>query len=365
MIDLGVTTPPASMVVYVGTYTGDKSRGIYKFEIDTRAAKMSEPQLAAETTSPSFLAADPHGQFVYACNEIGNFGGKPSGAVTSFKVDPSTGSLSQVSQQPSGGSGPCYVSVTRDGRYVFAANYGSGSVAALPADESGKLSPPSSAIQHTGSSAHPQRQKGPHAHSIQPDPTGRFAFAVDLGIDQILIYGFEAGELVRREEGVVKVEPGRGPRHVAFHPNGRLVYACNEMGNSVTAYAYDSQRGTMQELQTTTTLPADFQGENTTAEVRVHPSGKFLYVSNRGHDSIAILSVADDGTLTPRGHEPSRGKSPRGYAIDPSGSFLLAANHRSDNIVLFRISPETGALEFADELKGINQPVAILFLPQN
>lgn len=360
------TSAPASLVVYVGTYTGKRSRGIYRFLLDPNSGHASDPTLAVETTNPSFLAADPQGRYVYACSEIGDFQGRRSGAVGSFAVDPASHDLKPINKQPSGGSGPCYVSVARDGGHVFAANYTSGSVAALPVDVAGRLAPASSMMQHSGGSVNPKRQAGPHAHCIMPDPTGHFAAAIDLGLDQVILYGFDSasGQLTRREEGVTRVEGGRGPRHIAFHPNGRLAYVANEMGNSVTAFSYDGTRGTLRELQTTSTLPEGFAGENTTAEIRVHPAGKNLYVSNRGHDSIAIFRIAEDGRLTPIGHEPTRGKTPRGFSLDPSGKIMVVANQNSDNLVLFRIDADSGSLQFIETKENIGSPVAVLFMPQ-
>ncbi len=352
--------------VYVGTYTGDNSRGIYRFRFDLESGAVSPVELAAETTNPSFLASGPGGRFVYAVSEVSDFAGKKSGGVASFAVGPEDGGLTLINTQPSGGRGPCFVAVSPDGGAVLAANYSGGSVAALPAGADGRLAPPASVIQHAGSSVDRQRQKGPHAHSINVDPSGRFALAADLGLDKILVYRLDsaAGTLTPHDPPSAALPPGSGPRHLAFSPDGRFAYVCNEMGNSVTAFSWDAAAGVLRDFQTVSTLPAGFEGENTTAEVRVHPSGLFLYVSNRGDDSLAIFRVDPaSGRLAIIGHESTQGEVPRGFNIDPSGSWLLAANQNSDSLVLFRIDSETGALESRGAVR-IGKPVCVLFLPQ-
>lgn len=350
--------------VYIGTYTGERSRGIYRLFLDPDSGSMTPAELAAETVNPSFLALSPDGQFLFAVNEVEDFGSGRSGAVSSFSVSPGRGALTPLNQQPSGGSAPCYVSLSPDGRFVLTANYGSGSVAVLPVAENGRLMPPSSVMQHSGSSVNPDRQTGPHAHSVQPAPDRNKVLAADLGIDKIVIYVLDRsqGQLTPCSSGPIPAEPGAGPRHFAFGPDGRFLYVANEMGNSVAVFAYGSARGIPEQIQTITTLPVDFVGENTAAEVRIHPSGRFLYASNRGHDSIAIYRIAPEGgTLTLMGHEPTRGRTPRGFSIDPSGRYLLAANQNSDNLVLFRIAPDTGSLTFLRSMEAVGSPVCVLF----
>lgn len=358
----------APIAVYVGTYTKKKSKGIYLFRLDPTSGSLTPRGLAAETTNPSFLALHPNCRYLYAVSEISDFGGKKSGGVSSFSIDDTTGYLTRLNQQPSGGVGPCYVTVDPAGRNVLVANYSSGSVAALPVDDDGKLREPSATIQHTGSSIDPKRQTKPHAHSINLDPSGRIALAVDLGIDKVMLYRLDSdsGTLTPHDPESASIKPGGGARHLAFHPNGRFAYVNHEMGDAVTAFAWDADLGTLTPLGTVSTLPAGFTGDSTTAEVLVHPSGRFLYVSNRGHDSLAIFRIdPESGTLTPIGHEPTQGKTPRGFAIDPTGRYLIVANQESDNLVVFRIDAETGKLEATGPPHSVGTPVCVRFMPQD
>lgn len=351
--------------LYVGTYTGKESKGIYTLTLDLATGQLSQPRLAAETTSPGFLAVHPSNKFLYAVNEIANFNGQKTGSVTAFLIDPADGTLTRLNAQPSAGAGPCHISLDKAGKFALVANYGGGSVAVLPIAADGSLQPPTSSIQHTGSSVNPQRQKQPHAHSINLDKRNEYAFAADLGIDKILIYKFDAntGKLTPNDPPHATLSPGSGPRHFAFHPDGRFAYANNELTSSVTAFAYDPANGDLNEIHTVSTLPQAVKG-NSTAEIVVHPSGRFLYVSNRGHDSIAILSIDEEtGRLTPTGHHPTGGKTPRNFNIDPTGAFLLAANQSSNSLSAFRIDPATGALTPALATVSIPSPVCVRFLP--
>ncbi|HEU4751893.1 MAG TPA: lactonase family protein, partial [Armatimonadota bacterium] len=319
----------------------------------------------AETPNPSFVAIHPNHRFLYAANEVGSYGGQKTGSVTAFAIDPATGALTKLNDRSSHGDGPCFVSVDHRGRDVLVANYGAGSVAALPIGADGRLGEATAAIQHHGSSVDPQRQEGPHAHSINVAPDNRFAFAADLGLDKILIYRFDAarGTLTPNEPAFAKVAPGSGPRHFAFHPNGRHAYVINEMKSTVTAFDYDPKRGALAEIQTLSTLPADFHGGSSCAEVQVHPSGKFLYGSNRGHNSIAMFRIDPaTGKLTAIGHEPTGGKTPRNFGIDPTGKYLLAANQDSDSLVVFRIDPESGRLTPTGSRVEVPMPVCVRFL---
>jgi 6-phosphogluconolactonase len=255
--------------------------------------------------------------------------------------------------------------VDKTGRNVLVANYGSGSVACLPVKEDGRLAEASAFIQHTGSSVNPQRQQGPHAHSVNMSPDNRFAMVADLGLDEVLVYRFDPvkGSLAANDPPFAKVKPGSGPRHFAFHPGGKFAYVINELASTVTALAYDARRGILSEVQTVSTLPPGFTGTSTTAEVQVHPSGKFLYGSNRGHDSIAVFGIdARKGTLTPIEHVPTQGKTPRNFGIDPTGSYLLAANQSSDNVVVFRIDPQTGRLTPTGQVLEVGIPVCVKFV---
>ena len=360
LIGAGTAHGADDYLAYIGTYTGKGSQGIYVYRFNTASGEMTPLGLAAEIPNPSFLAVHPNGHLLYAVSEEGD-----TGAVSAFSIDRSTGKLALLNNAPSVGAGPCHVTVDRTGKCVLIANYGSGSVAAFPVRDDGKLGEASSFVQHKGSSVDKERQEGPHAHSVNLSPDNRFAFAADLGLDQVLVYRFDAarGTLTPNEPPYGLVKPGAGPRHFSFHPNGRFAYVINEMHNTVTAFAYDAARGALTEIQTVTTLPADFRGENSTAEVVVHPSGKFLYGSNRGHDSIAVFAVDPaKGTLTPIERTPVKGKEPRNFAVDPTGGWLIAANHRSDNLVVFRIDKKTGRLTPTGQEFKVSSPVCVRFV---
>jgi 6-phosphogluconolactonase len=349
--------------VYIGGYTGPKNRGIQHAQFDSTAGTLSAPELAAELTNPSFLAIHPDRQKIYAAGEV--FKGGKSGTVTALAIDPKSGRLTQLNQQSSEGSGPCHLSVDKSGRNVLIANYGSGSVACLPLDNDGRLGAATSAIQHTGSSVNPQRQKEPHAHWIDTDAANRFALACDLGLDKVLIYDFNprGGVLRAATPAFTTTKPGAGPRHLAFHPNGRFAYVINELDSTVVAYAWDAQAGKLSELQRLSTLPEGFTGNSSCAEIVVHPSGKFLYGSNRGHDSIAVFSLDGiTGRMTAVQHESTQGKTPRFFAIDPTGRWLLACNQGSDSIVLFRIDAQSGRLTPTGQKIEVSSPVCLAFV---
>lgn len=353
-------------MVYVGTYTQGKSEGIYLFQMDPASGQLTPAGVTAETVNPSFLAIAPSHRFLYAVNEIGHFEGTSCGAVSAFAIDSETGKLTLLNQQSSRGSGPCHLIVDRQGKNVLVANYGGGSVAVLPIAPDGRLGPATAFVQHAGSSVNPRRQKEPHAHSINLDAANRLAFAADLGLDKVLIYRFNAdrGSLVPSDLPSASIAPGSGPRHFAFHPRGRWAYVINEISSTVTAFSFDAQRGTLTTLQTVSTLPEGFTGSSSTAEIQIHPSGKFLYGSNRGDDTIAIFAIdPDTGKLTGVGRQPTQGKTPRGFSIDPTGRFLLAANQDSDSIVVFRVDPGTGALAATGQGVEVPKPVCIAILP--
>lgn len=348
---------------YVGTYTGPKSRGIYAYRFDADG-RLTPLGLVAESVNPSFLAVDPRHRFLYAVNEISDFGGQKSGAVSAFAIDRGTGKLTFLNQVSSRGAGPCHVALDKTGKYVLVANYEGGSVAVFPVLPDGRLGDASAFDQHQGHGVNPQRQQGPHAHSIALSPDNRFALAADLGLDELLVYRFDAtrGSLAANRPPFAKLHPGAGPRHFDFSPSGKFVYVISEMGSTVTAFSYDAAGGVLRALQTLSTLPKDFKGENTTAEVQVHPSGKFLYGSNRGHDSIAVFAIhARNGTLTPTEHVLTQGKTPRNFAIDPTGSYLFAANQDSNNIVVFRIDSQTGHLTPTGQVLEVPSPVCVTF----
>jgi 6-phosphogluconolactonase len=346
--------------VYVGTYTGKKpedSKGIYRFDFDAAAGKAGEPVVAAETTSPSFLAVHPNGKLMYAVGEAGK-----EGTVSAFAIQ-ADGSLKLLNAKSSGGAGPCHVNVDPTGKAVLVANYGGGSCASLPIQADGSLGDAASVMQHSGSSVNPGRQKGPHAHSINLDPAGKFAFCADLGLDKILVYKFDAAKatIAPHDPPHAAVPPGSGPRHFTFRPDGKFAYACGEMTSTVIAFAYDAAKGVLSEIQVISTLPEEVKG-NSTAEIVAHPNGKALYCSNRGHDSIAVYAVdAASGKLTSKGQVKTGGKTPRNFAIDPSGRWLFAAGQGSDTVHVFKVGPE-GELTATQTVVKVPKPVCVRFV---
>jgi 6-phosphogluconolactonase len=352
--------------VYFGTYTRDASKGIYVAKFDAKTGEVSTPELAADVENPSFLAVHQNHKWLYAVSEINTFEGKRTGAVAAFSIDAATGRLTLLNRASSGGTGPCHLVVDRTGRNVLVANYGGGTVAVLPIQADGKVSEPSSVIQHQGSGADKRRQEGPHAHSINMSANNRFAVAADLGLDQVLVYRLDAdrGVLTANDPPFAKVAPGSGPRHFAFHPKGRFAYVINEMASTVTAFQWDGERGALREISTVSTLPKDFTGQNSTAEVQVHPSGKFVYGSNRGHDSIAVFKVdPKQGSLTPVEQTSTQGEVPRNFGIDPEGKYLFAANQNSASVVVFKIDGATGKLTPTGKKLQVAYPVCVKFLP--
>lgn len=347
--------------VYLGTYTSQEgSKGVYRSTLDTETGRLSPPVLVLEANSPSFLEMAPNGRFLYAVCESGR-----TGTVMACAVDAQTGGLTLLNTQPSQGSGPCHVNVDHAGKNVLVANYGSGSAAVLPIESDGRLGEATAAVQHAGSGVNRQRQQGPHAHSINVSADDRFAFVADLGIDKIMIYKLdvEAGTLTPNDPAFVEVKPGAGPRHFTFTPDGRYAYVINELDGTVTAFSYDKATGALTEIQTVSTLPSDFDGQNSCAEIRVHPNGRFLYGSNRGHDSIAVYRIDPaTGKLSLVEHETADIKTPRNFNIDPTGAFCLVANMDGASVVVFRIDQVTGALIPTANKIAIDRPVCIRFL---
>jgi len=350
--------------VYIGAYTRGASKGIYAYRFDAASGKLTSIGLAAETPDPSFLALAPNGRFLYAVNETNAFQGEKTGGVSAFAIDRASGLLKPLNAVSSRGAGPCHLVVDRTGKCVIAANYGSGSVAAFPVREDGSLGAAASFEQHSGSSANPRRQSGPHAHSTVMSPDNRFVLSADLGLDQIFTYRLDPAKatITPADPPFTKVTPGSGPRHLAFHPNGKYVYAVEELVSKVTAFAYDGATGSLREMQTVPMLPEDFTGRSTAAEIEVHPNGKFLYASNRGHDSIAVYSIDAAGMLALVTMVPSGGKEPRNFAIDPTGGWLFAANQKAGGVALFRIDVKTGKLERSGDPLDVASPVCVTFL---
>jgi 6-phosphogluconolactonase len=354
------------MRVYIGTYARRGGEGIYVCQLDMSSGALKILGAAGARDNPSYLTLHPGGQYLYAINEVAEFGGQAGGGVSAYAIDLQSGTLTLLNQQSSIGAEPCYVTVDSTGRYVLAANYAGGSVCVLPIGAEGELEPASDFSQHEGSSVLSPRQDAAHAHSIVVDPTNRYVYVPDLGMDRIVIYRLDPkeGKLLSNEsQPYVPVTPGHGPRHFAFHPNGRYACVITEIGNTMTMYRYDDRTGMLAEIQTVPTLPEGFEGRSHTADIHFSPSGAFVYGSNRGHDSIVIYAV-DEGTgqLTLVGHESTRGRVPRNFNIDPTGTWLLAANQNSDNVVVFRIDQETGKLESTGHEITVPMPVCVQML---
>lgn len=359
------TTTDQSLLVYVGTYTGPgRAEGIGLLRLDATTGALTGRDTVRGVENPSFLALHPQRPLLFAVEETGSYQGMASGAVSAFAIDPASGGLRFLNRQATHGAAPCYVSVEPSGQYVLVANYTSGNVAVLPIGPDGSLGTATHVVQHEGRGPHPRRQEGPHAHFISPDPAGAFILACDLGIDKVLVYRLDraAGRLVPNEVPYGQVASGEGPRHLAFHPGGRFVYVLNEIGSSVSTFAYDGERGTLTHRQTLSTLPPGFAGRSSCAQIVVHPSGRWLYASNRGHDSIALFAIdQESGSLAPLGHEPTQGRTPRNFNIDPSGTYLLAANQESHTIVTFRIDQESGRLVPTGHVVQTPAPVCLVF----
>jgi 6-phosphogluconolactonase len=349
--------------MYVGTFTRTTSKGIYAYRYNGATGEVTPIGLAAETSNPTFLAVHPNHRFLYAVNEDNQYQGQTAGSVSAFAIDSVTGQLKLLNRVSSKGTGPCHVSLDHTAKWLFVSNYAGGSVAAFPVREDGSLGEASNFFQHVGSSADPQRQAGPHAHVAMVSPDNRRVLVADLGLDEILSYRLDRTTgLTPDTPPFTKVAPGTGPRHIIFSGNGQFVYSLNELASNIIVFRYDAASGSLTELQTIKTLPADFTGSNSTAEIEMHPNGKFLYASNRGHDSIAIFAVHQaQGTLTPLGWASTRGKTPRNFALDPSGSFLLAANQDTNNVAIFRVDSVFGGLTPTGDTLDLPSPVSIVF----
>jgi 6-phosphogluconolactonase len=366
----------AQRLVFVGTYTEvikfgtgqlleGKGEGIYAFKFDPTSGQLTLASIVHGVRNPSYLTFTPSRRFLYCVNEFKEFRGIASGAVSAFALDPESGRLTFLNMQPSHGTDPCHLAVDKTGRFLLVANFASGSVSVFPINKDGSLADASDVKQHDGFSIDSVRQTGPHAHAVTLDNQGRYVYVPDLGLDRVLIYRLdtEAGKLTPTEEPFINTTPGAGPRQVVMHPKRNSVYLINELNSTMTAYNYDEKTGALQELQTLSTLPKDFKGASTCAEVQISPSGKFLYGSNRGDDSIVIFAVSQtDGTLTYVGHESTQGKIPRSFEIDPQGNFLLAANQDTDNIVIFGIDQTTGELASTGYNIKVPTPVCVKFL---
>jgi 6-phosphogluconolactonase len=357
---LARSRPTAQQTLYVGTYTSGKSEGIYVYHLNMSTGELKHFKTVKDVVDPSYLTIDRKRRFLYAVNEVSQFDGKPSGAVSSFSIDQKSGDLKYLNQKASEGGSPCFVTLDHTGKFLLLANYESGNAAVLPIKRDGSLDEAVTVVGHVGSSINRDRQQGPHAHCIIMDKLNRYAFVVDLGMDKIFTYRFDSrnGNLI--DHATVETKPGAGPRHLTFHPNHRQAYVINELDSTVTAYTYDPRRGTLLPLQTISTLPANHSGENSCADVHVSPGGKFLYGSNRGHDSIVVFAIhSKSPQLTYVEHVSTAGKTPRNFTIDPTGTFLLVANQKSDSVVTFRVDRLTGRLKSTGHVAEIPAPVCL------
>ena len=351
--------------VYVGTYTGGKSKGIYLFRLQTQNLEVSQNitlvplGLVAETENPSFLEIDPKRRLLFAVNEIND------GAVSAFSIQ-GDGKLKLINQKPTKGAGPCHLVLDKSGRNILVANYGSGSVAVLPVASDGKLGDPTTFIQHAGKSVNPQRQEGPHAHCVTLDPANRFAFVCDLGLDKVMAYRFDAeqGKLSPADPPFVAVKPGAGPRHMVFRPDGKFAYVINELNSTITSFAYDARSGSLKELESLTTLPGYYDGSNTAAEIAVDRTGRFLYASNRGNESVVLFTIdPDKGTLTWVEEQNTGGKTPRHFGIEPSGKHMAICNQETNTVLASRIDKDNGRLKPSGVFAEVESPACAVFLP--
>jgi 6-phosphogluconolactonase len=351
-----VPAAAADLTVYFGTHTAAPGKGFSVSHFNTESGALSKPEFLLETPAPAYYIIAPGGHRLYSCNS--------NGFISSYSID-ADAKLQLINQVSSGGGDPSYISLDKTGHFIFVANYATGNFGVWALKPDGSIGDRTAFIQHTGSSVNPQRQSHAYAHSVIVDPTNRFVLVADLGLDKLFVYKFNVkdGTLTPNDPPFAQSPPGSGARHVVFHPNGRWVYLINEMGSTIIQFDWDTKRGALTERQIISTLPKDFQGTSATAEVRVHPSGKFLYASNRGHDSIAAFSIdAKTGRLALLQHIPSGGKTPRNFDFDPAARWLLATNHGSNTAMVFRIDPQTGMLTATGEPLSVPSPYCPRFL---
>jgi 6-phosphogluconolactonase len=351
------------LTLYVGTYTSGKSEGIYGYRMDANTGKLTRFN-SFKSVNPSFLAIDQSKRYLYAVNEVSDHAGKPSGGVSAFAIDRAAGNLRLLNEQPSLGADPCHLTINRKKNALLVANYTGGNVSVLSVRPDGTLGPSTDVENHEGSSVKEQ-QKGPHAHCVILDRTERYALAADLGIDKVMIYRFNpsTGKLVPGKQPWLQLKAGAGPRHLTLHPNGKWTYVINELDSTLTTLQYNGVNGTLSEIETVSTLPSDFSGVSYCADVHVSPSGRFVYGSNRGHNSIVVFQINPrTGKLTPIQHVSTEGNWPRNFTIDPTGKFLLVANQRTDNVVTLSIDSRTGQLMPTGHVEEIPVPVCVKFL---
>lgn len=358
-------------LVFVGTYgeppsAARRGRGIHAFRFDPAGPRLVPASVAADIRNPSYIVCDAARGILYCVNEVADFGGRQGGSVSALRIDRASGALSALgAPQATGGADPCHLALAPDGRHALVANYTGGSVAVLPIDADGALLPARAVIRHAGAGPDPARQEGPHPHCVALDAAGRTALVADLGLDRIMVYAFDAatGLLAPdRRQPWIATAAGAGPRQAVFHPGGRFVYAVNELDSTVAAYRVDPRTGALGALQTLPALPRGFAGRNHCAELQVHPAGRFLYASNRGHDSVAVFALDPaSGAMEARGHVASGGRTPRNFCLSPDGAFMAVANQDSDCVALFAIDPATGMPVPAGRAVEVGTPVCVRF----
>jgi 6-phosphogluconolactonase len=351
--------PAGHAWVFFGTQRAGPGTGFSRARFDAATGALSPPRLVTVADDPSYFVVHPDGRHLYTCNS-----GTPGG-VSAYTLNPATGELDFLNAHVSQGRGPSHLSLDVAGRFVLAANYDGGFVEVLALAADGSLDRQVAFVQHEGRSVHPERQTRPYAHCVRVDPENRFALVADLGLDQVRLYRFDAssGGLAPHEPAVVPVSPGSGPRHLAWHPNGRWLYLVEEISSEVGLFSWTSTTGTLQPVQSVPALPPGFAGDNTSAEILVHPTGRFVYASNRGHDSLAAFAVAESsGTLTPLQHVPSGGRTPRYMTFDLTGRWLLATNLDSDTVAIFGIDRDTGRLTLHGDPLAVRRPFGIAFV---
>ena len=363
LFSLATAASAADFLVFAGTYTRGASKGIYAYRFDTKSGKLKPLGVAAETLNPSFLIDDSKHRFLYAVNE----GGRGGNTVSAFSIDAKTGKLTFLNEVSSNGSGPCHLALDHTDRWLAVANYNNGTMALYPVHADGRIGEAAVVEKHEGSSVNPARQKGPHAHEVVFSPDNRFLLLSDLGLDKIFVYRFDAakGTLAPNDPAFAQVPPGSGVRHMAFHPNGRVLYAIEEMGSNITAFHYDPAKGVLHDFQNISTLPENFKGSSSGAEIAVNRKGTVVYASNRGSDTIAVFNIDPvKFTLTAVDYAPVLGKTPRHFALDPTGEYLLAANQDSNDITMFKVQASTGQLQPASRVvTDVTMPVCVLFVP--
>ena len=364
MVGIGMAAQAQSTkeIMYVGTYSVRGSEGIYVFEFDRKAGTMQPIQATSNGKSPSFLAIHPSGNYLYAVNE----GADKTGGVSAYAIDKATGKLTFLNGQSSLGGGPCHISIDQTGQTAFVSNYGGGSLAVLPIKADGTLGEATDSVRDAGSGPNAQRQEKPHVHSATLAPDNRFVYVADLSTDKLNIFDVDvkASKVKPAQTPFASVKPGSGPRHFTFHPNGKYAYLVEELTSTVAVFSRNAKTGALTLLtDNVKTLPDDFTGQNTSADIHVDPSGKFLYQSNRGHNSLAIFAIGNDGKLTKVGNQPTEGKTPRNFLIDPKGDYVFVAHQDSDNITIFKRDQKTGELTFTGQ--SVKVPAAVCIIMAN